>query len=96
MPVTLNSVLQIIVFLLILLLLTRPMGLYLTAVFSGERTWLAPVLGPVERLFYRLCGIDPAEEQKWTGLCHCYAALQCREYAADLCDRAYAAVVAQC
>ncbi len=67
MPVTLNSVLQIVIFLVILLLLTRPMGLYLTNVFSGERNWLTPVLGPVERFFYKLCGINPEEEQKWTG-----------------------------
>ena len=67
MPVTLNSVLQVVIFLVILLLLTKPMGLYLTRVFSGERTWLTPIFGPVERLFYRLCGIDPEEEHKWTG-----------------------------
>jgi K+-transporting ATPase ATPase A chain len=67
MPVTLNSVLQIVVFLAILLLLTRPMGLYLTGVFAGERNWLTPLFGPVERLFYRLCAINPEEEQKWTG-----------------------------
>ncbi len=67
MPVTLNSVLQIVVFLVILLLLTKPMGLYLTNVFSGEKNWLTPVFRPVERLFYKLCGIDPEEEQRWTG-----------------------------
>lgn len=67
MPVTLNSVLQVLIFLAIVLLLTKPMGLYLTAVFSGRRTWLSPVFSPVERLFYRLCGINPEEEQKWTG-----------------------------
>jgi K+-transporting ATPase ATPase A chain len=67
MPVTLNSVLQIVIFLLILLLLTKPMGLYLTNVFSGERNWLTPIFGPVERLFYKLCGINPEEEQRWTG-----------------------------
>src|SRR5581483_3301926 len=67
MPVTLNSVLQIVVFLVILLLLTKPMGLYLTNVFSGERNWLTPIFGPVERFFYKLCGVDPEEEQRWTG-----------------------------
>ncbi|MBV9230907.1 MAG: potassium-transporting ATPase subunit KdpA [Chloroflexi bacterium] len=67
MPVTLNSVLQVLLFLIIVLLLTRPIGLYLTRVFAGERTWLSPVFVPVERLFYRLSGIDPEEEQKWTG-----------------------------
>lgn len=67
MPVTLNSVVQVLVFLLLLLLLTRPMGLYLTNVFAGEKNWLTPVLGPVERFFYKLCGIDPTEEHRWTG-----------------------------
>ena len=67
MPVTLNSVLQILIFLVVVLLLTKPVGLYLYNVFNGERTWLSPVFVPVERFFYRLSGINPEEEQKWTG-----------------------------
>ena len=67
MPVTLNSVLQVLLFLVIILLLTKPVGLYLTKVFNGERTWLSPVFVPAERLFYRLSGINSEEEQKWTG-----------------------------
>jgi K+-transporting ATPase ATPase A chain len=67
MPVTLNSVLQVLIFLVIVLLLTKPVGLYMYKVFNGERTWLSPVIVPVERFFYRLAGIDPEEEQKWTG-----------------------------
>ncbi len=67
MPVTLNGVLQVLIYLVLVLLLTKPVGLYLTRVFAGERTWLSPVFVPVERLFYRLCGVDPEEEQKWTG-----------------------------
>jgi K+-transporting ATPase ATPase A chain len=67
MPVTLNSVLQVLVFLVIVLLLTKPLGLYMYKIFNGERTWLSPVFVPVERFFYRLCGINPEEEQKWTG-----------------------------
>ena len=67
MPVTVNSVLQVLIFLVVVFLLTKPVGLYLTRVFSGERTWLSPVFAPVERLFYWLCGINPEEEQKWTG-----------------------------
>jgi K+-transporting ATPase ATPase A chain len=65
MPVTLNSVLQVLIFLAIVLLITKPMGLYMTAIFSGRRTWLTPIFSPVERLFYRLCGVHPEEEQKW-------------------------------
>jgi K+-transporting ATPase ATPase A chain len=67
MPVTLNGVLQVLIFLVLVLLITKPMGLYMTAIFSGRRTWLTPVFAPVERLFYRLCGVNPEEEQKWTG-----------------------------
>src|SRR5579859_1719654 len=67
MPVTLNSVLQVAIFLVIVLLLSKPLGLYMYKIFNGERTWLSPVFVPVERFFYRLCGINPEEEQKWTG-----------------------------
>src|SRR5581483_10575728 len=67
MPVTLNSVLQVVVFLVIVLLLTKPVGLYMYRVFNGERTWLSPVFVPVERFFYKLAGINPEEEQKWNG-----------------------------
>ncbi|MBV9710757.1 MAG: potassium-transporting ATPase subunit KdpA [Ktedonobacteraceae bacterium] len=67
MPLTFNSVLQVLIFMVIVLLLTRPVGLYLYKVFNGERTWLSPVFVPVERFFYRLSGVNKEEEQKWTG-----------------------------
>ncbi len=67
MPVTLNSVLQVLIFLVVVLLVTKPLGLYMTKVFSGEHTWLSPVCVPIERLFYKLSGVNPEEEQKWTG-----------------------------
>src|SRR5260370_3733401 len=67
MPVTRNSVLQVAIFLVIVLLLTKPLGLYMYKIFNGERTWLSPVFVPVESFFYRLCGINREEEQKWTG-----------------------------
>src|SRR6266700_6130291 len=67
MPVTLNGVLQVLIYLFLVLLITKPVGLYMFKVFNGERTWLSPVVVPTERLFYRLCGINPEEEQKWTG-----------------------------
>ncbi|HTK11191.1 MAG TPA: potassium-transporting ATPase subunit KdpA [Ktedonobacteraceae bacterium] len=66
MPVWVNSGLQVLVYVVILLLITKPLGLYMLKVFAGERTWLSPVLVPVERLFYRLCGVDAEKEQKWT------------------------------
>ncbi|GHO82841.1 potassium-transporting ATPase subunit KdpA [Dictyobacter formicarum] len=66
MLITPNSVIQVLIYLVILLLITKPLGLYMTKVFTGERTWLAPVLAPVERVFYRLSGVNAEEEQKWT------------------------------
>jgi len=65
MPVTVNSVVQVLAYLVLLLLMTKPMGLYMQNVFSGKLTWLTPVFAPVERLFYRLCGIDAEQEQRW-------------------------------
>lgn len=50
---------------LLVLALTKPLGLYMRRVFSGERTFLDPVLGPVERLVCRLGGVDARKEQDW-------------------------------
>jgi len=59
---------QLILFSVILLALTKPMGLYLVRVLDAEgRTFLDPALKPVERLIYRLAGIDPGREQDWKG-----------------------------
>ena len=63
---SLPGILQIAVYFLILLAITKPIGLYMTRVFGGERTLLSPVLQPVERAIYRVCGVDPAVEQHWT------------------------------
>ncbi len=65
MTFTFNGIAQIAVYFLLLLLITKPVGLYLTAVFEGKRTWLGPVLRPVERVIYRVCGIDETREQDW-------------------------------
>jgi K+-transporting ATPase ATPase A chain len=58
--------LQLILFTGILALTAKPLGLYLDRVFEGGRTLLSPVLGPVERLLYRLIGVSPDEDQHWT------------------------------
>jgi K+-transporting ATPase ATPase A chain len=63
---TLNGFLQLALYFLILLVLTKPLGIYMTRVFSGERIFLGRVFGPVERLIYRICRIDEHEEQHWT------------------------------
>ena len=64
---TINGWLQIFIYALALLLLTRPLGGFLYRVFEGQKTFLSPVLGPVERGFYRLAGIDAQREQGWLG-----------------------------
>ncbi len=56
---------QILIFCFAIVLLTKPLGGYMTRVFTGERTLLTPVLRPVERLFYRVAGIDERQEQHW-------------------------------
>ena len=56
---TFNGWVQIALFCVVVLLLTRPVGGYLDAVMAGRRTLLSPVLLPVERGFYRLAGVDP-------------------------------------
>ncbi|WP_298687739.1 potassium-transporting ATPase subunit KdpA [uncultured Sphingomonas sp.] len=62
---TIQGWLLILVFVGVLLALTKPMGLWLHALYEGRRTPLHAVLGPVERGFYRLSGIDPTEEMGW-------------------------------
>ncbi|MBD8662291.1 potassium-transporting ATPase subunit KdpA [Rhizobium sp. CFBP 8752] len=63
---TFNGWLQILVYCGILLLLVKPLGAYMTLVFSGGRTFLSPVFGPIERGLYALAGTSEREEQHWT------------------------------
>jgi len=63
---TANGWFQIGFFLLVIFLITKPLGLFLARVFSGQRTFLDPVLRPIERLIYRLTGIDEKHEMRWT------------------------------
>ena len=60
------SLLQYALFLAILAVLAKPVGVYLASVFSGERTWLDRVLRPVERGIYRVAGIDSGREMSWS------------------------------
>jgi K+-transporting ATPase ATPase A chain len=62
---TLNGWAQIAIYAVLLILLTKPLGGYMTRVFNGERTWLSPALRPLEVGLYRICGVDEAEEQHW-------------------------------
>ncbi len=58
--------LQIALFFLAVVALTKPMGLFLTRVYEGQRTFLHPILRPLEVLTYKLSGVDEKEEQRWT------------------------------
>jgi potassium-transporting ATPase potassium-binding subunit len=63
---TANGWFQIGFFLLVIFLITKPLGVFLARVFSGEKTLFDPILRPVERLIYRLTGIDEKHEMRWT------------------------------
>lgn len=64
---TASGVFQILFFFAVILALTKPLGAFMARVFQGERTFLHPVLRPVERLVYRLTGVREEVEQHWTG-----------------------------
>jgi potassium-transporting ATPase potassium-binding subunit len=63
---TANGWFQILLFLFFVFLVTKPIGIFLTRVFNRERTFLDPVLRPIERLLYRICGVDENREMRWT------------------------------
>jgi K+-transporting ATPase ATPase A chain len=63
---TLNGWLQILVFLGLIFAVTKPLGVFMTRVFAGEHTFLDPVLRPIERLLYRITGVDETHEMRWT------------------------------
>ncbi|HZD50724.1 MAG TPA: potassium-transporting ATPase subunit KdpA [Silvibacterium sp.] len=69
---TANGWLQFLLYFAVLVLLMRPLGIYMARVFEGQSTFADPVLRPVERLLYRLCGVKADEEMNW------------REYAAAM------------
>jgi K+-transporting ATPase ATPase A chain len=84
--------LQALVLFALVLVCVKPLGLFMARVFEGERTFLTPVLGPIERAIYRLCRIDPAQEMPWytylfacmafslVGLFYLYALLRTQAY----------------
>ncbi|MDR3373374.1 MAG: potassium-transporting ATPase subunit KdpA [Ancalomicrobiaceae bacterium] len=89
---TLIGWLQIGLVLGLVLVTARPLGLYMAAVFEGRRTWLSPVLGPLEHGFYALAGVKADKEQSWLGytlavlvfsalgFASLYAILRCQAY----------------
>src|SRR5215475_6537069 len=56
---------QILLYYAIVVALVVPLGAYMTRVFNGERTWLSPVLRPVEVVLYKAGGVDERREQHW-------------------------------
>jgi K+-transporting ATPase ATPase A chain len=62
---TANNLTQCLIYLLVLLLLVKPLGLYMARVYEGAPTGLDRLLGPIERLIYRLCGVRSQEEMTW-------------------------------
>jgi K+-transporting ATPase ATPase A chain len=60
-----QGLLQLAMYVAVLVLLVKPLGAYMAAVFQGERTFMSPLLGPIERLIYRVSGVDPARESDW-------------------------------
>src|SRR5499433_2592012 len=63
---TLNGWLQILMFLVLVFLVTKPMGVFMARVFNREKTLMDPVLRPIERLLYRVTGVDENHEMRWT------------------------------
>src|SRR5579862_6536617 len=63
---TINGWLQILVFLGLILAVTKPLGVFMARVFARERTFLDPVLRPIERVLYRVTGVDETHEMRWT------------------------------
>jgi len=66
---TLNGWLQILFYFVVVLLVTKPVGIFMAKVFNRERTWLDPVLRPVEKLLYKLTRVDENHEMRWTEYC---------------------------
>ncbi|MGA8288625.1 MAG: potassium-transporting ATPase subunit KdpA, partial [Acidobacteriaceae bacterium] len=63
---TANGWFQIALYFLLIVLIARPLGIYMASVFERRRTFLDPVLLPVERILYKLTGVDADKEMRWT------------------------------
>jgi K+-transporting ATPase ATPase A chain len=63
---TANGWLQILLFLVLVFLVTKPLGVFMARVFSREKTFMDPVMRPLERLLYRVTGVDENHEMRWT------------------------------
>jgi K+-transporting ATPase ATPase A chain len=63
---TANGYLQIIFFLVVVVALAKPLGVYMARIYEGQPAFLNRIGAPFERLIYRVCGVDPAQEMRWT------------------------------
>lgn len=63
---TLNGTLQILIYFALIVLVAKPMGTFMASTFEGGRTFLTPALGWFEKLIYKIIGVDPREDMKWT------------------------------
>jgi potassium-transporting ATPase potassium-binding subunit len=63
---TANGWCQILLFFALVFLVTKPFGIFMARVFNREKTFLDPVVRPVERLLYRVTGVDENHEMRWT------------------------------
>jgi K+-transporting ATPase ATPase A chain len=66
---TLNGWIQILLYLALIFAVTKPVGVFMAKVFSREHTFLDPILRPIERLLYRVTGVDEEQEMPWTEYC---------------------------
>ena len=64
---TTNGILQLVLYLVVLVALVKPLGSYMAKVYQSEPIWLNRILGPVERLIYRMLGTRPEDEMTWKG-----------------------------
>ena len=63
---TFNGWIQIAIYFALIMVCVKPLGLFMARVFEGERTFLSPIVGPIEHGIYRICGVNKSEEQHWT------------------------------
>jgi K+-transporting ATPase ATPase A chain len=63
---TLNGWLQILLYFAVVLLVTKPMGTFMAKVFARERTWLDPLMRPIEKSLYKITRVDEGSEMRWT------------------------------
>src|SRR5215468_2120123 len=63
---TINGWLQILIFFAIILAVTKPLGVFMAHVFNREKTFIDPLLRPIERLIYKLTRVNEEREMRWT------------------------------